>query len=921
MTSDSPSAHEALSRYGRDLVALARSGDLPPVFGRDRDAQGLLRLMDEGRPILLVGEEGVGRTSVLHAAAHLLAGTDGAALFEIHPARVLAGAAPATWQARIDAILHAAKAGGYPLVLTDIHHLPHVGATADSPRSLLDHLRPFLQDPQVCVVGEVSPAQVVRMAATPDFVGPFRPHVVEALPREVQLQVVQATSDHLGLPLDSDALRLLFDLTSRYLPARPQPGPALELLRRVHHYQEQKAGIGEHEPVNAAFVERVFSIYAGLPTFVISRTTTRRAADIRAWFGERVVGQREAVEAVVEAIAQFQAGLHDPSKPLGTFLFSGPTGVGKTELARTLATFLFGGPGRLQRYDMAAFQDDEALHRLLGDPEAPDAPAALVDAVRRQPFQVVLFDGIERAHPTVFDAVVTLLDDGHLTTPRGDHLDVRACFIICTTQAGARTKGAALGFADPAGSSRHRRLLDDLQATFSPDVLQLMQHIVGFHPLSPEHVRAIARAALRDIFQREGITARNLLVDVDDEALDLVIGHGFDPRRGARELKRELHRRIVLPLAMTIMEHQVPAGELLRVTDVDGHVRIRRLDTDASREVQAEAVPIPMHAHTGHRADVAQGVRTLQEDLEALSLASGEATLRVEHHTLSTRREHDGFWDNAEQASRDLRAIDDLSRVLDRVDSLRTRIQELSADLEHAEGRAQLLSLARRVDTLREAMAQAFREVLYMGRDAVWDALVEVRPLGGHRRGRDVIVRMYLGWAASRGLDITWVHDPRTDDEAALFAVRGPYAHGYLHLEAGVHRVRDGEDTCTTRVRVAPWTDRIQPMAFVDHRALKAVGTFGGKVRSRLACQGGLVLQNDRTLSDNRELAVQIGASWSEAPAGNDLVVRRYDLQAPLVRDELTGETSTRADAIGPEPFHALLCRRLDVAGQGPDAA
>jgi ATP-dependent Clp protease ATP-binding subunit ClpC len=760
------------------------------------------------------------------------------------------------------------------------------------------------------------------MERTPGFAELFLQQAVEPLGREQVDDVIARAADRLALDLGPEARRTLVELTDRFLTSRPQPGPALDMLARVRDYQEQKAGVDEAEPASPAFVERVFSIYTGLPRFVVARSATRSAADVRAWFEDHLVGQREAIDAVVQAIALFKAGLHDPRRPLGTFLFVGPTGVGKTELARALATFLFGSAHRMLRFDLGEFKDFASFERLLGDPQRPREPALLVDAVRAQPFQVVLFDELEKAHPNVLDVLLGLLDEGRVSTPRGETLDLRSCFVICTSNVGALEGQRGLGFASEDPALRRRRTLTALEAAFRPELLNRFQHVVPFHPLDDAMVRRIARHELKEILHRDGITSRNLVVEVDDAALDLVVEHGFDPRWGARGLVRELQRRIVLPLAMTLMESRVVPGQILKVTGADGHVRVRRLDTEQSREIRREAEPIRLAGRTWDKADVDQGLRRLREDLEALQLGVGVEGVGAAQDALLAARAHPDFWADQDRAARDLRELDHLTRTLDRLDRLRRRVDDLATDLAAADTRTKVMHLAQRLDEVRAATTEAFRELVHMGREGAWDALVEVAPLGEGRLARDHLVRMYVAWAEHQGMEVVWLLDPRTDDEPAFFAVRGPYAAGLLRLEAGVHRVRDGEEHAAARVRVGPWTDRVKPVVFADHQAIKgAIGAFGGRIKSRLTTEDGLVLQNGRTLAQNRDLAVDVAGAWSEAPGPSDDVVRRYDLVAPLVRDVLTGEATGRPDATSPEKLHALLCRRVDLVGQGPEAA
>jgi ATP-dependent Clp protease ATP-binding subunit ClpC len=632
---------------------------------------------------------------------------------------------------------------------------------------------------------------------------------------------------------------------------------------------------------------------------------------MRAWFRERIVGQERAIDAVVEAIALFKAGLHDPTKPIGTFLFVGPTGVGKTELARATAAYLFGSPHRLLRFDLSEYKDYHAFETLVGNPRDPDSPARLIDPVRAQPFQVVLLDELEKAHPNVWDLLLPLLDEGHLTSGAGRRTDFRNTLVIATSNVGAAASTRALGFDRQvdAGASIRKAL----EAEFRPELINRFQHVVVFHALTAEQVRAIARHELAQILRREGIARRNLVVDVDDGALDLVIERGYDPKYGARALKRELQRGVVLPLAMTLMEREVAPGSLLRVSPRDGQIQVRVIDTAESRKNKREQAPIPVgDGRKVGRDELRRDVEAARERVEALAKAMDEAFLRVERDRLVALRGEPDFWRDAAAAARDVRDLDTLTVALDRLDRLRARGEALSQALGQADTRTRLVHAGNDLARLVADTAVAWRELVVMKDGGHWDALVEVRPIGG-RMARDLLVETYTRWAAAQQMTVEWLFEPRGDLEPAMFAVQGRYPHGLLRGEAGVHRVRRGEDHDAARVRVAPWTDVRGEVRFGEGRAVKAAGAYGGTLRSRLACGAGFVLQNARTLAENRALALDVAPSWSAAPPASEAVVRRYDLEPLLVRDVLTDETTGRTDALQPEPFHALLCRRVDA--------
>jgi ATP-dependent Clp protease ATP-binding subunit ClpC len=908
---------KSLEEETRDLVQASREGLLPAVHFRDTLAEEVLEHLDNNRSVLLIGDSGVGKTAVIHAVARKMARRKTGGLAELSTAMMMSGTRYlGEWQSKATAIAKAATAEGTVLFFTDAWNLPKTGRTAQNDNNLLDALRPHLTSQKITLLAEASPDMVRLMERQKGFVALFHKITVPPLdPKQVDGCLDRAARG-LDESLDESPREALVKLTTRFLPSRPQPGPALRLLEQVHDYRMEKEGVGEPVVLDSALVERVFSVYSGLPLFVVSRHVTRPASEIRAWFEERIVGQREAIEAVVETIALFKAGLHDPGKPLGTFLFVGPTGVGKTELARALASFLFGSAHRLLRFDLSEFKDYHSYETLIGNAKSPERPATLVDPVRAQPFQVVLFDELEKAHSNVWDLLLGLLDEGRLTPPDGTTVDFRNCIVICTSNVGALDSGKHVGFGSgPDDSGRRRAVLRALEGHFRPEFLNRFQHVTVFHQLSAKQVKLVARHEIRRILARDGIAGRNLVVEVDDAALDLVIERGYDVRYGARALKREIQRQLVLPLAMTLMERSVEPGAILHLRAKDGHIRVRVVETERSRETRREKQPVVVGGEKLTKKAVIERTNAVQKRIEGLADRVDENRLVVDRTRLGEARTTPDFWNKPEQAAIVLRDLDRCRHVLDRLERLRGSAEAVIEALQGTTPRAVVEAAGRDLKRIEARVDRAWRELVVLGLEGYWDALIEVAPVGpnGHV-ARDLLVKTYQDWCGTHRT-VQWLRRPLRKDEPAMMAIKGTYAAGLLDRESGLHRIRDGQDRSVARVRVAPWTDAHDPVDFAGHKALKGrADVYGARVRSRLETRGGLVLQNELNLSENRELAREVDPSWQLAPAPSDEVVRRYDLDPWRVKDLMLGETTGRKDALAPNPFHALLLRRIDAS-------
>ena len=910
--------HNALKQEGRDLGAFTASRKYRPPLFRDKETEQILSSLKRRRCVLVVGSEGAGKTSLVYAVAQQLGQHGHREIREFSTSQLLAGTKYiGEWQTKLTAIIHAAKSSKTALYISDIWNLQDVGKTSSSKDNMWDTLRPFLDKGEVQIIGEVTPALLEIAQRAPGFADVFEVVKIKPLTAEQIRAVLDAEAKRRSLDIEAPGCDRVLELCERFLPAAHGPGPALRLLERAQDYAREKDSLGEPESIGPAFFEKVFSIYSGLPLFVVSRSTVRPVAEIRDWFRERIIGQEAGIEAIVEMIALYKAGLHDPNKPIGTFLFVGPTGVGKTELARALATFLFGSARRLLRFDLSEFKDYHAFEMLVGNPDRPDSPARLLDPVRTNPFQVILLDELEKAHQNVWDLLLQLLDEGRLTPPKGEPVSFRNTIIIATSNVGAReAANRGIGFTS-AGEAHDTRLKMQtaLESTFRPEFLNRFQHLVFFQQLTRDQVIRIARQEIKQVLARDGISTRNLVVDVADEALNKIIDEGFDLRYGARALKREIQRNITAPIAALLMERNPDPGSILKLRLHHGRIGVRVLESPQSRAHKKEREAVKTEGAKHYQREEIQS-RSLQfaTDIESLARQAGEAQLREDHQRLEQLRCQPGFWDDMDRASGIIHESEYLSRTLNRIENLREQLDSLNVALQTAVARSDFERLSSDLAHLELSLQRACRELVGLGRDGEWDALVEIAPIGSPGAARELVFDTYRKWALARSMRIEMLREPMHDEEPLMFGVRGDFACGWLRLEAGHHRVRKEESNSVVRVRVAAWTNRVGAVEFRTHRALKKTGQFGGRVRSRLEVAGlNLVLQNDKTLAENRELAAYVAPSWTVAPPAKDEVVRRYDLKPFLLRDYLTGTTCDRTDILKPKQFHELLCQQVDV--------
>jgi len=330
--------------------------------------------------------------------------------------------------------------------------------------------------------------------------------------------------------------------------------------------QTRRPTIGEEQ------VAFIVSRWTGIPVTRLQEAETARLLRMEDELHQSVVGQDEAITVISRAIRRSRAGLKDPRRPIGSFVFSGPTGVGKTELARALAKFLFADANALIRVDMSEYMEKFSVSRLIGAPPGYvgyEDSGALTKAVRRKPYSVVLLDEIEKAHPDVFNILLQVLDEGHLTDNYGRIIDFKNTVVIMTSNVGARdmVKGKALGFAQSDTTTSFARMAEkvkeEIQKVFNPEFLNRLDDVIVFHPLTRDHIKQIVQILLRDVQHR--LAEEELTLRLTPAASDFLVDHGYDEHFGARPLKRAIQKYVEDPLSEKILVGEFARGDEIEV--------------------------------------------------------------------------------------------------------------------------------------------------------------------------------------------------------------------------------------------------------------------------------------------------------------------------------------------------------------------
>ncbi len=510
-------------------------------------------------PLVLVGPPQVGKTSLIHEFLHRritasepASAPDAPEIWLLSPQRLISGMSfVGQWEERFLAILRFATEHHHILYFDDLLGLYQAGRSRDSDLSVGHLLKVHLEENPLGVIAETTPAAWGKLQeADRGFADLFHVHPLREPSEQDTLRILVRTVQELeangGCTFEAGTLPLVVSLQSRFVRARAFPGKAAESLRHL------AAAFAGH-PVKRGDVYRQFSSRTGINPLFLDSAEPLETASVRAFFESRIMGQPEAIEAMVGAVVMAKARLNDPARPVSSLLFLGPTGVGKTECAKALAEFFFKSADKMVRFDMNEYVGPDATLRLIGAFGRPTG--LLTSAVRRNPYTVVLLDEIEKANADVFDLLLQVLGDGRLTDANGLTADFCNTIVVLTSNLGARSSRTPFGFAAPeatAGGTAYREAAENF---FRPELFNRLDRVIAFDELAPAHIRSLAERFVARTIGRHGLSDRRLTVTVAPEVIAVLAQRGFSPDHGARALRRAVEIHLVDPLAAALADH------------------------------------------------------------------------------------------------------------------------------------------------------------------------------------------------------------------------------------------------------------------------------------------------------------------------------------------------------------------------------
>jgi ATP-dependent Clp protease ATP-binding subunit ClpC len=559
-----------LGNFSRDLTELARAGKLDPVIGRDDEIERVVSILarrSKNNPVL-VGEPGVGKTAIVEGLAQrIVSGNVPAAL---HGKRVLAlSLGPLVagtkyrgeFEGRVKRILDEVKRSARDVVLfiDELHTLVGAGA-AEGSLDLSSMIKPELARGDLQCIGATTFDEYRKhVESDAALERRFQPVMVAEPSIEQTALILRGLRDgyarHHRVTITDDAVEAAAQLSARYIADRFLPDKAIDLMdEAAASVALSNRGSVSFPPVTREHVASVVTRWTGIPQASLTESQANRLLDLERVLAKRVVGQDRAIASVADAIRRARAGLHDPRKPLGSFLFRGPSGVGKTELAKALAEALFGSESALVRIDLSEFNEQHSVSRLLGAPPGyagHDEPGQLTEPVRRRPYCVVLFDELEKAHPDVAAILLQILDDGRVTDSKGRTIDFRHALIVLTTN----LEDDELGFA------------------LRPELINRIDEVVSFAELEAAQIEAIVAIHVDALAARLG--ARDVRLRLSNEARSFLARESMAAGSGARYVARTVSRHVSTPLSAALLRGDLRAGHTAGVELSEGALVVR----------------------------------------------------------------------------------------------------------------------------------------------------------------------------------------------------------------------------------------------------------------------------------------------------------------------------------------------------------
>ncbi len=593
-----------LDHFGRDLTALAKADKLDPIIGRKDEIRALAQVLLQSRKnnIILTGEAGVGKTGIVEGLAQRIASGGVSEEFkpirivEISIASIVAGTTfRGDFEARLEAIVKEAAKPNIVLFIDEIHLLMGAGESSGSVMDAANILKPALARGEIRLIGATTTAEYRRfIEKDPALERRFQTLDIREPTESEALTILEGLHSrleaHHSATITQEALVAAVELSIRYIPDRRLPDKAIDLVDQACAQSRLQSLTSIRNPTNvrvdASSIASVISRNCGVPLNKIELAEKDRLLHMEEHLRKRVKGQDHALASISETVRMAKSGLLNASKPIGIFLLAGPTGSGKTELAKSVAEFLFGDESRMIRLDMSEFMEKHSVSKLIGSPPGYlgyEEGGQLTEKIRSHPSTVLLLDEIEKAHPRILDIFLQVFDEGILTDSHGRKCDFRETIIFITSNLGAGDSSIPkIGFfeGNDVEESSATPVLKAIKASLRPEFLNRLSQIIVFQPLNNAAVREIIDKLIEKLNFR--LAKHDVTISLDESAYNYLLTAGFSKTYGAREMERTIDTLLTKPLSRDILGDNLVPGSNITATAVSGDIRFLPKSSPAS---------------------------------------------------------------------------------------------------------------------------------------------------------------------------------------------------------------------------------------------------------------------------------------------------------------------------------------------------
>ncbi len=579
-----------LDKFGVDLTEKAKEGGLDPVAGREKEVDRLVHILlrrTKNNPII-IGEAGVGKTAIVEGLAQAIVSGNvpeelkNKKIIQIDVSSLVAGASHrGEFEERLRSVMKDTMSSGGQVILffDEIHTL--IG-TGDNEGALdaSNIIKPNLARGQLQIIGTTTTSEYRKyFEKDKAFARRFQPIIAEEPDEETAVKMLQVLKTkyenyhHVTIP--DDALKQAVKLSKKYIGERYLPDKAVDLLDEAaaEVKLQMSAGKRQDNTIQRSDIEKVVSAWTGIPITKLTEDESQKLLELEKRIHMRLIDQEPAVNGVAEAVRRGRIGLAAANRPIASFIFLGPTGTGKTELAKTLAEILFGRDDAMVRLDMSEYMEKHEVAKLIGAPPGYvgyEEGGQLTEAVRAKPYSIVLLDEIEKAHPDVFNILLQLLEDGRLTDNKGNTISFKNTIVIATSNIGSQDIQDQLSKPTKTPEEYQKmykemqaKVSDDLHKFFRPELLNRFDEIIMFQPLRQQDMKYIAKLGVEKT--NKLLKDQGFSLQITDGALEVLAKEGYDPQYGARPLRRLIQSAIENPIAMMIINKTFVAGDIIKI--------------------------------------------------------------------------------------------------------------------------------------------------------------------------------------------------------------------------------------------------------------------------------------------------------------------------------------------------------------------